>query len=178
MFVEEGFRIRFANGENIEFYADSTAQKEEWMNALSQVVGKGLPSTTTSSSSQAKGWTEMVLKREKSTHLKQKKAKLEVPDRASSRDQPPQPHLHGHQAYPQHQYQHQPQSPSKHEYNRLGNSGIPLPTRPAPTPRASAGHMRTESYQPEGPSRSQAGSPVKPRSSAAERSRKTKSMLL
>lgn len=61
MFVEEGFRIRFANGEVIDFYADSTEQKDQWMQALSQVVGKHVPS----SSAHGKGWTEMVLKREK-----------------------------------------------------------------------------------------------------------------
>ncbi|KIW44676.1 uncharacterized protein PV06_03130 [Exophiala oligosperma] len=61
MFVEEGFRIRFANGEVIDFYADSTAEKEEWMVALAQVVGKNVPG----SSAQLKGWTEHVLRREK-----------------------------------------------------------------------------------------------------------------
>ncbi|OAP58434.1 hypothetical protein AYL99_07524 [Fonsecaea erecta] len=61
MFVEEGFRIRFANGEVIDFYADSTAEKEQWMQALSQVVGKGVQG----SSAPIKGWTEMVLRREK-----------------------------------------------------------------------------------------------------------------
>jgi hypothetical protein len=61
MFVEEGFRIRFANGEVIDFYADSAADKDAWMEALSQVVGKGAQSTT----APVKGWPEMVLKREK-----------------------------------------------------------------------------------------------------------------
>ena len=61
MFVEEGFRIRFANGEVIDFYADSTNEKEQWMQALSQVVGKGVQSN----SAAIRGWTEMVLKREK-----------------------------------------------------------------------------------------------------------------
>ena len=61
MFVEEGFRIRFANGEVIDFYADATAEKEQWMQALSQVVGKGV----SNSSVGPKGWTEMVLRREK-----------------------------------------------------------------------------------------------------------------
>ncbi|KIW73576.1 hypothetical protein PV04_01681 [Phialophora macrospora] len=61
MFVEEGFRVRFGNGEVIDFYADSTPNKEAWMQALSQVVGKGVQS----GSAPMKGWTEMVLKREK-----------------------------------------------------------------------------------------------------------------
>ena len=63
MFVEEGFRIRFANGEVIDFYADSTGHKDEWMMALSQVVGKGVQSSL----APIRGWTEMVLKREKKT---------------------------------------------------------------------------------------------------------------
>ncbi|KAJ9608321.1 Bud site selection protein bud4 [Cladophialophora chaetospira] len=61
MFVEEGFRIRFANGEVIDFYADATANKDEWMQALSQVVGKGMQS----SSAPVKGWADLVLKKEK-----------------------------------------------------------------------------------------------------------------
>ncbi|SMR50304.1 unnamed protein product [Zymoseptoria tritici ST99CH_1A5] len=60
-YVEEGFRIRFANGETIDFYADSTAEKELWMKALSQVVGK-----KDGSSSDKKGkWTDLVLRRER-----------------------------------------------------------------------------------------------------------------
>ncbi|KAL2440795.1 Bud site selection protein BUD4 [Exophiala dermatitidis] len=61
MFVEEGFRIRFANGEVIDFYADSTADKDEWMKALSQVVGNNVQGNSTA----VKGWADMVLKREK-----------------------------------------------------------------------------------------------------------------
>lgn len=61
MFVEEGFRIRFANGEVIDFYADSTADKDEWMKALSQVVGTNVQGN----SAPVKGWADMVLKREK-----------------------------------------------------------------------------------------------------------------
>ncbi|KAI9367096.1 hypothetical protein BJX61DRAFT_354288 [Aspergillus egyptiacus] len=61
MFVEEGFRIRFGNGEVIDFYADSPADKEAWMKVLAEIVGKG-PSGT----SQVKTWTELVLKRERS----------------------------------------------------------------------------------------------------------------
>lgn len=40
MFVEEGFRIRFANGESIDFYADNKKEKDRWMQALSTVFGK------------------------------------------------------------------------------------------------------------------------------------------
>ncbi|KAH0413926.1 DUF1709-domain-containing protein, partial [Aureobasidium melanogenum] len=58
-FVEEGFRMRFANGETIDFYADSAADKDAWMKALGSCIGK--PST----SSTAK-WTDVVLTKERS----------------------------------------------------------------------------------------------------------------
>lgn len=58
-YVEEGFRMRFANGETIDFYADSKARKDEWMLALSQVIGK--PDT----SQKAATWTDLVLARER-----------------------------------------------------------------------------------------------------------------
>jgi len=57
MFVEEGFRVRFANGETIDFYADSAAEKEGWMKVLADVVGK--------ESASGRGWTGAVLAREK-----------------------------------------------------------------------------------------------------------------
>lgn len=66
MFVEEGFRIRFGNGEVIDFYADSGVEKDGWMEVLSQTVGKGYAAGT----GQVKGWTELVLKREKSLAAK------------------------------------------------------------------------------------------------------------
>jgi hypothetical protein len=59
MFVEEGFRIRFANGEAIDFYADSAADKDKWMAALSGVVGNGSADNT------VMGWCDIVLKRER-----------------------------------------------------------------------------------------------------------------
>jgi hypothetical protein len=57
MFVEEGFRIRFANGEVIDFYADSREQKEGWMKVLSETVGKDIATN--------KGWAAMVLEKER-----------------------------------------------------------------------------------------------------------------
>lgn len=62
-YVEEGFRIRFANGETIDFYADNRAQKEEWMVVLSQVVGK--PDVA----HKATSWTDLVLARERAGNL-------------------------------------------------------------------------------------------------------------
>lgn len=59
MFVEEGFRIRFANGETIDFYADSAAEKDGWMKVLAEVVGKD--------SVKAKAWTDLVLAKHRVT---------------------------------------------------------------------------------------------------------------
>jgi hypothetical protein len=67
MFVEEGFRIRFNNGEVIDFYADSTADKEGWMKALGEVIGRdnSLDDDLNGGGSRMKGkWCELVLKRE------------------------------------------------------------------------------------------------------------------
>ncbi|THC93437.1 hypothetical protein EYZ11_007096 [Aspergillus tanneri] len=79
MFVEEGFRIRFGNGEVIDFYADSAADKEGWMRVLADAVGKG-----TGGSSQVKPWTDFVLKHERS-----QKARRETGDRFSHAGPPP-----------------------------------------------------------------------------------------
>lgn len=62
-YVEEGFRIRFANGETIDFYADSRAKKDEWMEVLSQVVGRP------DAGKRKMGWTDLVLAREKAGGL-------------------------------------------------------------------------------------------------------------
>ncbi|KAK0303928.1 Bud site selection protein bud4 [Friedmanniomyces endolithicus] len=69
-YVEEGFRIRFANGETIDFYADSAEEKEGWMGALSQVIGKaGVGDVMGKPKKEEDGkgvrWTEVVLAREK-----------------------------------------------------------------------------------------------------------------
>lgn len=64
MFVEEGFRIRFSNGEVIDFYADNTADKEGWIKNLEQCIGREGDSTK-------RGWCDMVLKREESVRRAQ-----------------------------------------------------------------------------------------------------------
>ncbi|KAL8695937.1 MAG: hypothetical protein Q9224_003064, partial [Gallowayella concinna] len=71
MFVEEGFRIRFANGETIDFYADSAAAKDDWMKVLSEVVGKDL--------SKPKNWTDMVIAKQKVAASKAAKADQQSP---------------------------------------------------------------------------------------------------
>jgi hypothetical protein len=67
MFVEEGFRIRFNNGELIDFYADSTQDKDGWMKVLSEVINRDSAGSDDefSTGSRGKGkWCELVLKRE------------------------------------------------------------------------------------------------------------------
>ena len=59
-YVEEGFRIRFANGETIDFYADSHGSKEGWLGVLSQVIGKADPASDKKTT-----WTDLVLARER-----------------------------------------------------------------------------------------------------------------
>lgn len=90
MFVEEGFRLRFANGEVIDFYADNTQQKENWMKVLSETVGKD--------SASGKGWTDMVLEKERKEKMRaqlapqlgQAKALRENANANSSQSQQPQ----------------------------------------------------------------------------------------
>ena len=188
MFVEEGFRIRFANAEVIDFYADSTEAKDEWMRALSQVVGKGI---ATSNSKEGKLWTDMVFKREKTTMRRQTDAgrRGEVPARKSSAQQ--QQHQNSQQQQQQlpppmgpNTASQRPTSPVRQQTAPMA-SGIPSPAkRPVINARQSTGHMRTESYQPSSNSgaRSQANSPVKSRfglgMSSEERRRKARSMLM
>jgi len=67
MFVEEGFRIRFNNGEVIDFYADSTQDKDGWMKVLSEVINRdsiGSEDDLVPSSRNKGKWCELVLKRE------------------------------------------------------------------------------------------------------------------
>lgn len=70
MFVEEGFRIRFNNGEVIDFYADTAEDKDGWMRVLSEILGKDSPiDDGTGPRSRAK-WCEIVLKREEQLRRK------------------------------------------------------------------------------------------------------------
>ncbi|CAG8235245.1 unnamed protein product [Penicillium salamii] len=70
MFVEEGFRIRFGNGEVIDFYADSPAEKDGWLRVMSEAVGKG----STSGGGSIKPWADLVLKRERAMKTKSETA--------------------------------------------------------------------------------------------------------
>lgn len=66
MFVEEGFRIRFNNGEVIDFYADTAEDKDSWMDVLSDVIGRCESDVgDEGSGNRMRGkWCEIVLKRE------------------------------------------------------------------------------------------------------------------
>ncbi|KAI1364139.1 DUF1709-domain-containing protein [Xylaria arbuscula] len=82
MFVEEGFRIRFNNGEVIDFYADTPEDKEGWMKVLGDVIGRssGDDDDGTGINSRRK-WCELVLKREESVR---KRADRRVHSRTKS----------------------------------------------------------------------------------------------
>ena len=67
LFIEEGFRIRFSNGEVIDFYADNRDAKDSWMKVLDQAIGKA-----DTPDAKAGKWCELVLrKEEKAMRLKQ-----------------------------------------------------------------------------------------------------------
>jgi PH domain len=183
MFVEEGFRIRFANGEVIDFYADSAAEKNEWMRVLSEVVGKA------ASSSQTKPWVDVILKRQRSLVVKEgrapRTARPEISPRKTSKEQM-QEQMALRNAARQRAAAAEEESRKAAAADRSygKRSSIPLPTgnqSPDKGPRYSQGtrpaHARTESYQPAPTSRSQPGSPVKGKLSKDARALKARSMV-
>ncbi|KAK5137915.1 hypothetical protein LTR08_006684 [Meristemomyces frigidus] len=68
-YVEEGFRVRFKNGECIDFYADSRAEKEGWMEVLGKVMGQieagGGQGAGGGGKEPRATWTDLVVAREK-----------------------------------------------------------------------------------------------------------------
>lgn len=74
MFVDSGFRVKFANGEVIDFYAEDSEDKQKWVDALKSVVAKkqdinekAAPvkeEQTVTQSGQVKPWVELVLNTE------------------------------------------------------------------------------------------------------------------
>lgn len=186
MFVEEGFRIRFANGEVIDFYANSAAEKSDWMKALSEVVGKQV------SSSQSKPWVDMVLKRERSVAAKEGRPPRSIQPTLDARKMMSRENMQDQntlRAAPSQRASVTSATPPAIERPFSSRSAIPLPTppnqspekavaaRPLPGPRPS--HARTESYQPASgsASRSQPGSPVKGRLGIEPRHQKARSMI-
>jgi hypothetical protein len=123
MFVEEGFRIRFANGEVIDFYADSRPEKEGWMRVLSETVGKGYAA----GNGTAKAWTEMVLRHERVMN-----AKRDVADRLLG--QAPAP---------------APTSPNKGEHQPQVGMRTSRPISPTRLPRHQHRRSQPETRSPE-----------------------------
>jgi hypothetical protein len=67
MFVEEGFRIRFNNGEVIDFYADTAEDKDGWMKILGDVIGRGSGDDDDGTGTNGRRkWCDLILKREES----------------------------------------------------------------------------------------------------------------
>lgn len=121
MFVEEGFRIRFANGEVIDFYADSAEQKNGWMKVLSETVGKDIAG--------GRGWADMVLEKERREKIRAQAA----PQLAQAKALRESAHANA---------QHQQQRPRSHE----GTGSKSMPSSPV-KPR----HSRTQSHAPAPP---------------------------
>lgn len=82
MFVEEGFRIRFNNGEVIDFYADTAEDKEGWMKVLNEVIGRGDVMDDGGNARARSKWCELVLRREE--QLRRRSSSRRVHSRTKS----------------------------------------------------------------------------------------------
>lgn len=129
MFVEEGFRIRFANGEAIDFYASDRDAKEGWMKVLSECVGKDIAS--------GKAWTHMVLEKERKEKAAPAKSTSGAPVPADNTRRP----SHGRTQSEVHS-KSMPSSPAKPSHARTQSFAPPPPAKdrdprlaPAPAPR-------------------------------------------
>lgn len=129
MFVEEGFRIRFANGEVIDFYADSREDKEGWMKVLSDCVGKDIAS--------GKAWTHMVLEKERKEKAQKPKSQSGAPTPGTTR-RPSHGRTQSHEVFSK----STPSSPAKPAHARTQSFAPTPPPKerdprmaPAPAPR-------------------------------------------
>ncbi|KAF1925693.1 DUF1709-domain-containing protein [Didymella exigua CBS 183.55] len=129
MFVEEGFRIRFANGEVIDFYADNRENKEGWMKVLSECVGKDIAS--------GKAWTHMVLEKERKEKAQKPKSQAGAPSPGTNR-RPSHGRTQSHEVYSK----LTPSSPPKPAHARTQSFAPTPPPKerdhrmaPAPAPR-------------------------------------------
>ena len=91
MFLPEGFRLRFGNGETIDFYADTVSQKDEWVKMISEAVGKD-------AAAEKMSWTGLVLAKERADAAKKEaplpsahQAKPNVPPRQTTKSLPNSP---------------------------------------------------------------------------------------
>ncbi|KAF2027582.1 DUF1709-domain-containing protein [Setomelanomma holmii] len=134
MFVEEGFRIRFANGEVIDFYADTREQKEGWMKVLSETVGKDLAAK--------KGWISMILEKERKEKAARSQAGVPAQQSRPLQENPNKGRPH-HQRTQSHDVFSQQYSKS-------------VPSSPV------KGHSRTQSHAPAPPAKDQRMSQAPP----------------
>lgn len=103
MFVEEGFRIRFGNGEVIDFYADSPEDKEGWIRVLSETIGR-IPDK--------RGWCDLVISKEAKEKTEKEKVQAtaarvraaQAQSRPHPQSQPAPPPRSGRRPPPAHQY--------------------------------------------------------------------------
>ena len=154
MFVEEGFRIRFANGETIDFYADSAAEKDGWMKVLADVVGKD---------SKNKTWTDLVVARHRAAAARAQQieeGKAKAPQGNANANAPSS-------------------SPTKNfHYTKSAQSS---PTKSAPTARAApptpAKTFMPRQQQPPVPEKSSRRSDVHIAQRRADAAAKTRSMI-
>ena len=151
MFVEEGFRIRFANGETIDFYADSAAEKDGWMKVLADVVGKD---------SKNKTWTDLVVARHRAAAARAQQIE-------EGKAKPPPVNTNA------------PSSPTKNfHYTKSAQSS---PTKGAPAARAApptpAKTFVPRQQQPPVPEKSSRRSDVLIAQRRAEAAAKTRSMI-
>jgi hypothetical protein len=138
MFVEEGFRIRFANGEVIDFYADTREQKEGWMKVLVETVGRDVAAK--------KGWISMILDKER----KEKAARSQagVPTQQSrplqetpNTNRPNHQRTQSHDVFTQQTSKSVPSSPVKGHARTQSHAPAPpakdhrLSQAPSPRPR-------------------------------------------
>lgn len=138
MFVEEGFRIRFANGEVIDFYADTGADKKAWMAVLGDTIGK-VPSK--------KGWCDLIFAHEKmlaerEEEIKKEQERIAAAKAASQLSRAPAV------ASPRHPYA----GPNP---NRNSMAAPPPPPKPQPQ-----GKPRPMSQVPPSPNRYNPGPPI------------------
>lgn len=147
-YVEEGFRIRFANGETIDFYADSRAQKDEWMAVLSQVIGK--PDVAAKKEMK---WTDLVLARERAQGAPLNGQGVDVKDFSPSK------------ASSQHSQQNPTTSPPKRELSHrkpVASSASTASTGSSYSARSAASGSPTKSSLPAPATKSAPTSPWKP----------------
>ena len=133
MFVEEGFRIRFANGEVIDFYAESREQKEAWMAVLAGTVGRDIGAN--------KGWAAMVLAKERKEKAARPQASAQRPKPLQENANASRPQHQRTQSYDPrgHHSQSVPSSPVKGHSRTQSYAPVPprkdVPIAKAPAPR-------------------------------------------